>query len=95
MDELAAAASVFAMEVDSDAGDGIGIDDDPMEPSRRVLQEWRSQPGADCSSGIGVDAARGEDKDASKQVMPAHISTASTRYAQPLARYDSTCFVLR
>ena len=93
MDELIAAASVFAMEVDSEAGDGLGLDKDPIESGGSVLQERSEQPGAANGSGMDVDAASKAIGDAFNQVMNASSHTVSTPYRQPLASCGSTHFV--
>jgi hypothetical protein len=90
MDELEAAAAVIAMEVDSDSGDGLGLDDSTSACSARVLRESAWQLGSTAALGNGVAAAGGEFGDATKQVMLAPDSTASTPHAQHLARHDGT-----
>ena len=88
MDELAAAAAVFAMVIDSEseeemereANSGVSRDD------RGLPNASRSQPADNANQ--GVHAARGEGGDASKQVMPARKKPISTPDGQPLTPYD-------
>jgi hypothetical protein len=92
MDELAAAAAVLAMEVDSDGGDGLGLDapaggfaNDLLQPTTfEVLDmDLRSQRG---------DAARCEVEDANTQVITASQSMLNTPCAQHLTPcYSNTC----
>ena len=94
MDELAAAAAVFAADADSNARDGLGVEKDPIESGSRVLRERSAQSGAANVSGMDVDAAPKESEDVAEQVMSATLHTASTRCAPPLASCGSTDFVL-
>ena len=92
MDELLAAASVFAMEADSESGDDLGPDEDPIQSGSHVLRERSAQPGVANMSGMDVDDAPKESEDVAKQVIPATLHTASTRCAPPLASFCSHAF---
>ena len=93
-DELAAAATSFNSEADSNARDGLGVDLDPIESGSRKRRERPGQSEAACMLGNGVDAAPKESEDVAEQVMSATLHTASTRCAPPLDSCGSTDFVL-
>ena len=94
LDELAAAATSFNSEDDSNARDGLGVDLEPIESGSRKRRERPGQSEAACMLGNGVDAAPKESEDVAEQVMSATLHTASTRCAPPLASCGSTDFVL-
>ena len=92
MDELTAAAAVFAMDVSSESEEDMEAELNAGEHGGADGRSKASGPSSADKENLNGDAALGDNEDATHQVSMPHRASFSPPFAQRLTLCDSTTY---